>query len=113
MVRLPFRRSLARSLSTVVFAQVVKMLPVAFCYAGAHSASVFSFSAGSVSFGQIVKVAEPAFAAVLSQFVYGKKISKAKWWCLPVVIGGVILVSINKLDFVLLWMHTLWCILFR
>lgn len=75
------------------------MLPVAFCYAGAHSASVFSFSAGSVSFGQIVKAAEPAFAAVLSQFVYNKPVSKAKWLCLPVVIGGVILASVNELDF--------------
>lgn len=106
------------------------MLPVAFCYAGAHSASVFSFSAGSVSFGQIVKAAEPAvsswslhsnpdslpsffisshsssfltfpikFAAVLSQFVYNKPVSKAKWLCLPIVIGGVILASVNELDF--------------
>jgi solute carrier family 35 protein E1 len=79
--------------------QIIKMLPVALCYAGAHSASVFSFSAGSVSFGQIVKAAEPAFAAVLSQFVYKKKISSAKWACLPIVIGGVILASVNELDF--------------
>merc|ERR1712127_317460 len=69
------------------------------CYAGAHSASVFSFSAGAVSFGQIVKASEPAFAAVLSQFIYGKKISKAKWMCLPIVIGGVILASVKELDF--------------
>lgn len=75
------------------------MLPVAFCYAGAHSASVFSFSAGSVSFGQIVKAAEPAFAAVLSQFVYNKPVSKAKWLCLPIIIGGVVLASVNELDF--------------
>ena len=33
--------------------------------------------------------ANPAFAAVLSQFVYGKPISKAKWLCLIPVIGGV------------------------
>jgi len=78
---------------------IIKMLPVAFCYAGAHSASVFSFSAGSVSFGQIVKASEPAFAAVLSQFVYNKPVSKAKWLCLPIVIGGVILASVNELDF--------------
>ena len=75
------------------------MLPVAFCYAGAHSASVFSFASGSVSFGQIVKAAEPAFAAVLSQFVYNKPVSKAKWLCLPMIIGGVILSSANELDF--------------
>jgi solute carrier family 35 protein E1 len=83
----------------ITFEQIIKMLPVAFCYAGAHSASVFSFSAGSVSFGQIVKAAEPAFAAVLSQFVYNKPVSKAKWLCLPIVIGGVILASVNELDF--------------
>ncbi|GMH88277.1 hypothetical protein TrVE_jg9995 [Triparma verrucosa] len=78
---------------------IVKMLPVAFCAMGAHCASVFALSAGAVSFGQIVKSAEPAFAAVLSQFVYGKKISKAKWLCLPIVIGGVILASVKELDF--------------
>jgi len=89
----------ARKAPTVTLDDIVKMLPVAFCYAGAHCASVFSFSAGSVSFGQIVKAAEPAFAAVLSQFVYNKRVSKAKWLCLPIVIGGVILASVNELDF--------------
>lgn len=89
----------ARDKPNIKMDDIIKMLPVAFCYAGAHSASVFSFSAGSVSFGQIVKAAEPAFAAVLSQFVYNKPVSKAKWLCLPVVIGGVILASVNELDF--------------
>jgi len=89
----------ARSTPSVSFNDILKMLPVAFCFMGAHSASVFALSAGAVSFGQIVKSAEPAFAAVLSQFVYGKKISKAKWLCLPIVIGGVILASVKELDF--------------
>ena len=66
---------------------------------GAHSASVFAMGAGAVSFAQIVKAAEPAFAAVVAQFVYGKPVSKAKWLCLPVVIGGVILASVKELDF--------------
>ena len=48
---------------------------------------------------EIVKAAEPAFAAVLSQFVYGKPISKAKWLCLIPVIGGVIIASLKELDF--------------
>merc|ERR1712087_1086592 len=89
----------ARSKPSVTFDDIIKMLPVAFCFMGAHSASVFALSAGAVSFGQIVKSAEPAFAAVLSQFVYKKKISKAKWLCLPIVIGGVILASVKELDF--------------
>lgn len=89
----------ARSTPSVTVDDIVKMLPVAFCAMGAHSASVFALSAGAVSFGQIVKSSEPAFAAVLSQFVYGKKISTAKWLCLPIVIGGVILASVKELDF--------------
>ncbi|EED86405.1 hypothetical protein THAPSDRAFT_bd1154 [Thalassiosira pseudonana CCMP1335] len=89
----------ARARPHVTMDDIIKMLPVAFCYAGAHSASVFSFASGSVSFGQIVKAAEPAFAAVLSQFVYNKPVSKAKWLCLPIIIGGVILASANELDF--------------
>jgi len=89
----------ARKAPEVTLDDIIKMLPVAFCYMGAHSASVFSFASGSVSFGQIVKASEPAFAAVLSQFVYGSKVSKAKWLCLPIVIGGVILASVNELDF--------------
>jgi len=89
----------ARKKPTVTLDDIIKLLPVAFCYAGAHSASVFAFSSGSVSFGQIVKAAEPAFAAVLAQFVYKKPVSKAKWLCLPIIIGGVVLASVNELDF--------------
>lgn len=89
----------ARAKPTVTLDDIVKMLPVAFCFMGAHSASVFALSAGAVSFGQIVKAAEPAFAAVLSQFVYNKPVSKAKWLCLPIIIGGVILASVKELDF--------------
>ena len=89
----------ARAKPTVTMDDIIRMLPVAFCFMGAHSASVFALSAGAVSFGQIVKAAEPAFAAVLSQFVYKKKVSKAKWLCLPIIIGGVILASVKELDF--------------
>merc|ERR1719353_699789 len=88
-----------RDKPSINFDDVIKMLPVAFCAMGSHCASVFALSAGAVSFAQIVKSAEPAFAAVLSQFVYGKKISKAKWLCLIPVIGGVIVASLKELDF--------------
>jgi len=88
-----------RSAPSITFDDVKAMVPVAFCAMMAHCASVFAMSAGAVSFGQIVKAAEPAFAAVLSQFVYGKPISKAKWLCLIPVIGGVIIASLKELDF--------------
>ena len=89
----------ARNAPKITLDDVIKMLPVAFCFMGAHSASVFAMGMGAVSFAQIVKSAEPAFAAVLSRFGYGKTVSRAKWLCLPIVIGGVILASVKELDF--------------
>merc|ERR1712166_88656 len=89
----------ARTKPTITAKDLLKMIPVAFCFMGAYSASVFAMGMGAVSFAQIVKASEPAFSAVLSQFVYGKPISKAKWLCLPIVIGGVILASVKELDF--------------
>jgi len=68
----------ARKLPTVTKKDIISMIPVAFCAAAAHSFSVFALSAGAVSFGQIVKAAEPAFAAVLGVTLYKKKISKGK-----------------------------------
>uniref|UniRef100_A0A7S0Q088 Sugar phosphate transporter domain-containing protein n=1 Tax=Coccolithus braarudii TaxID=221442 RepID=A0A7S0Q088_9EUKA len=70
--------------------EIVAMLPVAFCSAAAHSASVLALNAGSVTFGQIVKAGEPVFAAVVGTVIYGKSVSVAKWLCLPVIIGGVV-----------------------
>jgi len=78
---------------------VLKVLPVAACAAGAHLASIFSMNLGAVSFAQIVKASEPAFAAVVGTTLYGKSISQAKWLCLIPVIGGVCLASIKELDF--------------
>lgn len=89
----------ARPFPKVTPKDLVKLVPVAFCSAGAHAGSVFALSAGAVSFGQIVKAAEPAFAAVVGTLLYGKAISLAKWLCLIPVIGGVCLASLKELDF--------------
>jgi len=89
----------ARPVPKITPSDLVKLIPVAFCSAGAHAGSVFALSAGAVSFGQIVKAAEPAFAAVVGTFLYGKTISLAKWLCLIPVIGGVCLASLKELDF--------------
>jgi solute carrier family 35 protein E1 len=88
-----------RKKPTITWSDLVKAIPVSFCFMGAHAASVFAMGMGAVSFAQIVKASEPAFSAVLSQYAYGKPISKAKWLCLPIVIGGVILASVKELDF--------------
>ncbi|KAL1499894.1 hypothetical protein AB1Y20_012577 [Prymnesium parvum] len=89
----------ARALPKITPADLLKILPVAACAAGAHVSSIFSMNLGAVSFSQIVKAAEPAFAALLGVTLYGKPISKAKWLCLIPVIGGVCLASLGELDF--------------
>jgi solute carrier family 35 protein E1 len=89
----------ARKKPTITFKDYVSTLPVGFTAAGAHAASVFALSAGAVSFAQIVKAAEPAFAAVLGSLFYGATVSTAKWLCLIPVIGGVILASLGELSF--------------
>jgi len=96
----------ARKVPSVTTKDLVRMFPLAFCYAGAHGGSSFAYSAGSVSFAEIVKAAEPAFAAVLAQFVYGRPVSKAKWLCLPFIIGGVVLATVKELDFAMIALIT-------
>jgi len=86
----------ARKPPKITFSDFVTMLPAGICTAGAHAASVFSLAAGGVAFGQIVKAAEPAFAAFVGTFVYGKKISVAKWVCLIPIIGGVCLAALKQ-----------------
>lgn len=85
-----------RRMPKVTVADLKSMLPVGLCTAGAHAASVYSLAAGGVAFAQIVKAAEPAFAAVIGTFIYGKTISMYKWLCLIPIIGGVILAALKK-----------------
>ena len=87
----------ARNIDTAHSLVLLQVFPVAFCAAGAHLASIFSMNLGAVSFAQIVKASEPAFAAIVGTSLYGKSISKAKWLCLIPVIGGVCLASIKEL----------------
>ncbi|KAJ1639240.1 triose or hexose phosphate/phosphate translocator [Pavlovales sp. CCMP2436] len=89
----------ARKTPTVTSTDLAKMIPIAIFFALAHAFSVFSMGMGAVSFTQIVKAAEPAFAAVLGTTIYGKHVSKAKWLALIPVIGGVCLASLKELDF--------------
>lgn len=89
----------ARKTPNLTKDDVLKFLPVGLCAAGAHAGSVFALGAGAVSFAQIVKSAEPAFAAVIGTLVYKSTYSLAKWLCLVPVIGGVTLASVKELDF--------------
>ena len=76
-------------LPSCTVADLKNLLPLAMCNAGAHAASVFALAAGGVAFGQIVKAAEPVFAAGITTALYNAKISKEKWICLIPIIGGI------------------------
>eukprot|EP00966_Prymnesium_polylepis_P207399 4803969-Prymnesium_polylepis.1 len=55
----------ARAWPKITFQQFISLAPLGFFAAAAHCGAVFAMSAGAVSFGQIVKAAEPAFAAAV------------------------------------------------
>jgi len=90
----------ARARPNISFKDWVKMFPLCAANAGAHYATVLALNAGSVSFAQIAKSAEPAFAALIGTLVYKASVSKAKWLSLIPVIGGVALASLGELNFV-------------
>jgi solute carrier family 35 protein E1 len=76
---------------------LIKSIPLAFCAAGAHAATVFALG-GDPLFGQIVKAAEPVFAALIGTIFYNKAPSFYKVCCLPVIVGGVAFASLKKGD---------------
>ena len=79
----------------------MKLAPLGFWAAAAHTGAVYAMSAGAVSFGQIVKAAEPAFAVVVGYTVYGKLESKAKIAMLIPIIGGIMIASAQELTLTL------------
>ncbi|KAL7536179.1 hypothetical protein ACHAXR_008333, partial [Thalassiosira sp. AJA248-18] len=78
-------------------ADLIKSIPLAFCAAGAHAATVFALG-GDPLFGQIVKSAEPVLAAAVGTVFYNKAPSFYKVCCLPIIVGGVAFASLKKGD---------------
>lgn len=74
---------------------LIKTLPVGFCSAAAHSAGVFCLGADPI-FGQIVKAGEPVLSAIVNTLFYGKPPSKAKFFMLFFIVGGVAFASLKK-----------------
>jgi len=64
----------------------------------AHAGSVFALTAGSIAFGQIVKAAEPVFAAVIGTLIYSKPPTMAKALCLPIIILGVCIACLKPVN---------------
>lgn len=89
----------SRKKPTITVQDWVAVLPLSFFTACAHAASVFALSAGALSFSQIVKSCEPAFAALVGVCLYKSNVSRARWLCLIPIIGGVALSAMVELDF--------------
>lgn len=71
------------------FSDCVSVSGVSVFSAFAHLGSVITMNAGSVAFGQIVKAAEPVFAAIVNTVFYSKPPSMAKALMLPIIVLGV------------------------
>lgn len=71
------------------FSDCISVSGVSVFSALAHLGSVLTMNAGSVAFGQIVKAAEPVFAALVNTVFYGKPPSMSKALMLPIIVLGV------------------------
>lgn len=76
-----------------------EIAPVGVFAALAHAFSVLALGAGAVSFGQIVKAAEPVFAAATNALVLKDIDHPMVYAALLPIIGGVSLASLKELSF--------------
>jgi solute carrier family 35 protein E1 len=74
---------------------VKKTMPLGFCAACAHSFGVFCLGADPL-FGQIVKAGEPVMSGMVNAIFYAKAPSKAKWFCILFIVGGVAFSCLKK-----------------
>ena len=75
------------------------LVPIAMCHAVGHLSAVLSFSAGAVSFTQIVKAGEPVFTCGLSVLVLKQAVSLPVALSLLPIVLGVSLASVTELSF--------------
>jgi len=76
-----------------------ELLPVGLWASLAHAFSVLALGAGAVSFGQIVKAAEPVFAAATNAILLKDIDHPLVYAALLPIIGGVGLASLKELSF--------------
>ena len=76
-----------------------EIAPVGLFASLAHAFSVLALGAGAVSFGQIVKSAEPVFAAATNALLLGDLDHPMVYLSLVPIIGGVGLASLKELSF--------------
>jgi len=75
------------------------LAPIAFFHMLMHTSSVFALGAGSVSFFQIVKAAEPVFTSLLTSLILRQTFKYTVYLSLVPIILGVTLTSLTEADF--------------
>jgi len=75
---------------------ILRLIPLGFCFSISHISAVFSLTVGGIVFGQIVKASEPVFTAIIGTLFYNKKISIQKLLCLIPIILGVCIAALKE-----------------
>ena len=89
-----------RSAPRVPLAALRTLLPIGLCHALGHLLGTYSVAAGTVSFTQIVKAANPVYVCVLSTILLRQAVSLRVWLSLIPIVGGVALATVKELSFV-------------
>ena len=89
-----------RSAPRVPLAALRTLLPIGLCHALGHLLGTYSVAAGTVSFTQIVKAANPVYVCVLSTILLRQAVSLRVWLSLIPIVGGVALATVKERSFV-------------
>lgn len=81
------------------FSDIMTLVPSAIGHLVTHAGAAVSFSAGAVSFTQIVKASEPVASAMLNFLFAGEILSWQAYAALLPIVGGVGLASLSELSF--------------
>eukprot|EP00301_Raphidiophrys_heterophryoidea_P011442 c17553_g1_i1.p1 GENE.c17553_g1_i1~~c17553_g1_i1.p1 ORF type:complete len:400 (+),score=105.57 c17553_g1_i1:86-1201(+) len=81
------------------FEDLKVLAPIAFFHMLMHTSSVIALGAGSVSFFQIVKAAEPVFTSVLTSLILRQNFKFSVYLALTPIILGVTLTSFTEANF--------------
>jgi len=76
------------------------LLPIGICHAMGHMAGTVAVAAGTISFTQIVKAANPVYVCLLSATLLRQAVSRRVWLSLTPIVAGVALATVKEVSFV-------------
>lgn len=88
-----------RSAPSITLNDLKVLAPIAFFHMLMHTSAVIALGAGSVSFFQIVKAAEPVFTSLLTSMILRQTFKLTVYLSLMPIILGVTLTSLTEANF--------------